>query len=163
MFILAIHHNIFLTRKERYQLANGEPVKTIAANIPVWFYRFATSEPATEVFCEYILTNSPGETNVQILKNGYKINIPQLPEGWEEPVPPTNEEWQKMSPIKQEKWYVENMRLLSGLNLLDHKDRGAKRMYFEYKIDTQRNGHPVKQTHTIEISDISVLEQSLTL
>lgn len=77
MLTLTISHNIFLTREQRYLIANKEKIEVIGVSVPVWFYRGNTSEPAKEIFSKYILTNL--ETNEAILrtKEGYQINLPQ--------------------------------------------------------------------------------------
>jgi len=126
MFVLFVSHNIYLTRDERYALADGESVKVIAPSVPVWFYQFNTSEPATEVFCQYTLTNKPGIARIYPIKSGYKINIPQTPEDYEPPERIPDEEWRKMTRKQQDEWYGENPTPINGELLRDRLDGGAE-------------------------------------
>jgi hypothetical protein len=57
MLTLTVSHNIFLTKKQRYELSVVEStLEVIGISFPVWFYKGKTSEPAKEVFCKYILS-----------------------------------------------------------------------------------------------------------
>lgn len=75
MFCLTIAHNIFLTREERYKLADDEPttIEVIGYNVPVWTNGSKSSEPAEEIFCKYYITNKKNPEAVKSSKNSYTI------------------------------------------------------------------------------------------
>ena len=53
---LSIAHNIFLTKEQRYLLQNpGTEVKVLGVSIPYFNPRKKVSEPAEEVFVEYLI------------------------------------------------------------------------------------------------------------
>ena len=58
MITLATSHNIYLTHEDRYALVKGQTVESVGVSVPVWFIKGTTSEPAVEVFCKYVLTNT---------------------------------------------------------------------------------------------------------
>ena len=58
MLSIAIHHNIWLTRDQRYAIHDGAEIVVVGVSIPVWVHNNkVTSEPAKEVFCKYYLKN----------------------------------------------------------------------------------------------------------
>jgi hypothetical protein len=161
MLILAVSHNIHLTKKERYALADGETVEVIGSNIPVWFYNFNTSEPAAEIFCKYIIHNAKGESYISAIKDGYEINIPQLPENYMEPPTISDEEWRKMSLPEQQEWYAKHPVPPTGKDLLDLTDGGSSHMRFQHEVMSKWRKYRVKHIHQAEINDIEKLKQSL--
>ena len=163
MLILSIAHNIYLTREERYALASKQSIEVISPSIPVWFYKGSTSEPATEVFCRYILTNVPGPASVAFANDGYLINIPQLPEDYEPPERVPDDEWRTMSREDQEKWYEDHTVPLNGNALRDPQDKGGAYMRFQLETNTIRKKRQIKLAHYVEIRDISELIESLIL
>lgn len=162
-YVLFISHNIYLTKEQRYDLASGKSLKVIGSNVPVWFYKFNTSEPATEIFCQYTITNEPGPISVVSTLTGYTINIPQMPEDYEPPEHITNSKWREMSLAQQEQWYEDHPHPLTGKALLDVKDGGSAYMKFQYEIRRTWNKRLVQQSHQIEIKDIDYLMNSLVV
>lgn len=77
MATLVIAHNIFLTKEERYKLHSGEPIEVTGVNVPVWFEKGNTSEPAQEVFCKYRITNTKENKAIVPFDEGYNISIPK--------------------------------------------------------------------------------------
>ena len=159
--ILAVSHQIFLTREERYTLASGKQVKVICPSVPVWFYRGATSEPATEVFCRYTLTNKLGGADVKFASDGYKINIPQLPLDYEQSTRLSNEEWMRLSEEEQEKWYAQHDRPICGKNLLDLEDGGGAYIRFQLQKKMKKDKKLIDLIHYVTIQDIKILMDSL--
>lgn len=156
---LSISHHIFLTKEERYSLHQGVAIETIGASVPVWFYGRTTSEPAEEIFCQYIITNIKKRPCVISDVSGYTINIPSIPEDWVEPQL-SNEKWRTMTPQQRNKWYEENKTPASSLNLLDPPEGGAQLMFTAQHIRHFQE-HKALVTHTILIKDISELLESL--
>ena len=70
MLRLTIHHNIHLTREQRYALHNGEDLNVIGVSIPIWLIKKGTSEPANEIFCRYYLKNPKIDTPIKIFDDG---------------------------------------------------------------------------------------------
>lgn len=75
---LTVSHYIYLTREQRYQLADGLMVEVVGVSVPVWFKSGNTSEPAKEVFCKYILSSDIQSYGVSSFSEGYKINLRNL-------------------------------------------------------------------------------------
>jgi len=77
MITLSISHNVYLTDEEISKLMSGEAIKTIGVSVPVWFFKGNTSEPAKEIFCEYLISDIEEDYPVTIIDEGYKINLPK--------------------------------------------------------------------------------------
>jgi hypothetical protein len=135
LFTLHIHHNIFLTKEERYAVHEGREIEVIAGSSPVWVLGLSTSEPAKEIFCKYKIKNSKKDTPVEITKEGYEIDIPCHMEG---------------NPCTSE-------------NLLDVIDGGSKAMFYREhnKIKTE-DGQGLFIVHYVHLQDIEFLERSIT-
>lgn len=54
----------------------GESVWCLGVCTPVWFERGSTSEPAEEVFVNYLLRVTSGEKPVRVLPSGFEITVP---------------------------------------------------------------------------------------
>jgi hypothetical protein len=162
-YILFVSHNIYLNKEQRYDLANGKTIKTIAVNTPVWFYQFNTSEPAKEMFCQYVLTNKKEDVFVYPTESGYKINIPQIPENYVKHKKMSDEKWRGMTLENQEEWYATHPNPINGNNLKNIEDGGAAYMRFPFDIKVRWKGKIVKQSHQVEIKDINSLMESLTI
>ncbi len=166
---LSIAHNIFLTKEQRYSLNERNRIVTIGTSLPVWFYKGATSEPAEEVFCKYILLNQKEKPiSITCTKLGYRINIPQLPDDYKSPEL-TNEEWRIMNEQQKNEWYAKNHKPPGGWKLLDYKDSGSKNLHFKItenkNLSKKTNNTLLKNTnvvHVILIEDIETLESSMT-
>lgn len=163
MLTVTISHHLYLTREQRYQLINGEDVTVTGVSTPVWFFHGNTSEPAEEVFCEYILTNRNDldYKSIQFRNCGYKINMPQYPDGWKEPKRPSNEQWRQWTKKKQELWYERNQIPDTANNLRDLKDGGSAYLKFREYNKVKRHGKMVNIVHFVEITTIESLENSL--
>jgi len=113
--LLSISHNIALTMEQREKVADRETIEVIGVSVPVWVAldrqnkQGVTSEPASEVFCKYWITNEKEDTPIQFHKKGYKINVPQLPEDYEEKTL-TDEELLKMSSKERGEWHMNNKK-----------------------------------------------------
>lgn len=157
--LLFVAHQIHLTSEERQALINEKTVNTIGVSIPVWVYNKKTSEPPKEIFCKYNLI--VGESsNIHTLQDGYKIVLPKIPIGWKKPEL-NNEIWRKMSNIEKDKWYNENRKPFSVQDLQDPPNGG--KFYFKKMIKTGKYFQTnVTVEHTVIITDIKFLEESLT-
>ena len=152
---VTISHLIFLTRDERYALANRENVTTIGVSIPVWTRAKDTLIQANEVFCRYILQNKLDNVRIFMSPGGYSINLPQKIE-IEAPFI-SNEEWRGMSLMEQESWYIKHRTPPTAENLKDIKDGGSAYLKFHYVSLSKE----LKTIHNIEIKTIESLLQSL--
>lgn len=157
---MSVSHHIFLTREERYKLANGESIETIGVSVPVWFYKQSTSEPANEVFCKYVLTNSPEDFPVTTLSSGYKINIPQIPKGCKSSRMPF-EEWESLTLGEQEKWARNHIVLPSGIDLLDPEDNGNSALVFKRYSKIKEGKKRINEIHIVEINALKMFYESL--
>ncbi len=137
---LSVSHNMFLDRKQRYELANGEPVDVIGVSVPVWYYKGKTSEPGNEVFCKYRLI--PTEHNIFVKHNdqGYEVYLPKRS---------FNPEENKANPVTLK-------------NLLDHKDGGIEWIAFRQYGEAKKNKRPVNIVHFVEIKTTEELDKTLS-
>jgi|688.fasta_scaffold43995_3 hypothetical protein len=160
MLRLTVHHNIHLTKEQRYALHNGEDVAVVGVSLPIWTHKNVTTEPGREVFCQYILKNPKQELPIKILTNGYEITIPYR-EGTKLEI--SNEEYRKLvleNPEELERLYEKTIREVSSKNLLDIKDGGSE--FLNYK---ELNHAMVKQKeihimHHVTIGTYEKLEKS---
>ncbi len=162
MLSLTIHHNIHLSKQQRYDLHDGKEIKTIGYSIPVWFIDKTTSEPAKEVFCVYLLKNPKQEIPIQILDNGYEITIPYR-EGTKLNI--SDEEWRSLkaqNPEKLEQLYKQLLPEVSSKNLLDIADGGSGG-YLSYREHNKvmKNDQPLNIMHYVCIHTIESLNESL--
>lgn len=126
MLSLTIHHNIHLTKQQRYALHEGQDIVVVGVSIPVWIADKMTSEPAKEVFCNYYLKNPKEEIPIRILDDGYEITIPYR-EGKDLNL--SNEEWRELNmndPEKLQEMYENLESEVSSKNLLDIEDGGSE-------------------------------------
>ena len=142
MLVLTLAHNIFLTKEERYKIANlpGSKIITVGVCVPVWCLGdvlhlregLKTSEPGEEIFCRYIIDNMEAENIIDLTHEGYHIHL---------------------STMKTRK------------KLLNVIDGGAEGCNFSShtKLNIVSEDHSAKRCiHFVNISDISILENSLT-
>jgi hypothetical protein len=128
---LAISHEIYLTRDQRYRLAAGDSVSVTGISVPVWYAKGKTNEPAREVFCNYIIHNSPNaEDQIYFRMDGYEFNIPQLPGDFVMPPEISNEEWSALTQEQREALGEERYVPPHAANLLDLKDGGTENLIF---------------------------------
>lgn len=162
MLSIAIHHNIWLTRDQRYAIHEGTEIVVVGVSIPVWVHdNRVTSEPAKEVFCKYYLKNPKQELEIQIMKDGYVINIPNN----EGSVPNlSDEEWRYLNfnfPQKLEACYDKCQRSVTSKNLLDIKDGGSKYLSFREHNKIKSNDELINFIHFVNISDMDELNKSI--
>ncbi len=154
---LVISHNVFLADEEIKTLVNGEPIIIIGACVPVWFDKGDTSEPVTEVFCEYRLKNdSEKACFITSNKRGFSINLPQIPKGYEEPKKVPDDRWRKMSTLKQQEWYDRHKKPISADNLLN-----SGYLRFDKRKKTKQDNKTISILHNVEIKKIEALLESL--
>lgn len=161
---LIVSHLIFLTKEERYKLAEGVAVETVGVSIPVWIInqgkKALTSEPAIEVFCRYYLTNEIDGGLLSKDREGFKVNMPQLPRGYRPPKELANDEWRVMSVVDQINWHDKNKIPATAKSLLDYNDGGSGSLRF-YQVNKQ--GRSTKEMHFIDIKSIEVLKNTLEI
>lgn len=136
---LTVSHNIFLDRKQRYDLFNGEPLDVVGVSVPVWYFQGKTSEPGNEVFCKYKLI--PCEYNIFVKHNneGYEIYLPK----------------KYFNPEEN----TDNPLTLK--NILDFKDGGTEWIAFKQYGKAKRNKKSVNIVNFVEIKTIEDLHKTL--
>jgi len=158
MTTLAIAHNLFLTREERYRVYDGEPVQTVGASLPVWWKGVTTSEPGVEVFCLYILRRVGDILSIKSTNEGYIINLP-IGDKWE---PLSDEMWKSLTKDQQELWYRNHEPSPSVDDLKDIKDGGREWLAFRQLQNITKNKKLLDVIHFVEIKPIEILLESLT-
>lgn len=146
MATLLISHYIYLTKEQRYSLHQGQKLETTGISIPVWFYKGSTSEPAKELFCHYELTNDSSNRPIEILNNGYNINMPQKPD------------------LETEKGIIKTVFINfdTAERLLDVKDGGVEWLEFQEYTKIDLDGYEHNVIHFVEIKCIELLEKTLS-
>jgi len=162
MLTISTSHNIALTREQRYTLASGNAVEVMGISVPVWFFKGNTSEPASEVFCKYVLTNVDEDYPITTLASGYKINLPQLAPGIPLITRPKLEEQQTMTIGELEEWSRENLIPPNGNDLKDPADGGVSSIRFKKYAKIEADGRKMKAIHNIEIISEENLIRSLS-
>ncbi|NIQ14906.1 MAG: hypothetical protein GTO02_11080 [Candidatus Dadabacteria bacterium] len=136
---LTVSHNIFLSRKQRYDLFKEEPVDVIGVSIPVWYWQGVTSEPGNEVFCKYRLIPNDSKIFVKHNNQGYEIYLPKKS---------YNSEDDTNNPVTLK-------------NIIDHKDGGIEWIAFRQYGKAKRNKKTVDIVHFVDIKTIEELEESI--
>ncbi len=163
-----VNHLIFLGREDRYNLVAGVPIEAIGVSVPVWIVekkgKTTNTEPAVEVFCNYLLLNDKKEKLlIETCDKKYQINMPQLPSDWKAAKPMSDNKWRKMSLDQQMEWYDKNSPPPTAKCLLDYADGGSGVLRFHYIFDSPKGEPHKKEAHFIEINRIEILEQSLEI
>lgn len=162
MLSLAIHHNVYLTKEQRYVLHEGIELVVVGVSVPVWVAdNRATTEPASEVFCNYYLKNTKDDTPIQILQDGFEITLPNrqgtLPELSEE-------EWRHLNfhePDKLDAQYQKCVRRVTSENLLDVPDGGSRYLSFREHNKMKRADTWLNLIHFVNVMDVDFLTESL--
>jgi poly(3-hydroxyalkanoate) synthetase len=163
--VLTIHHNIFLTREERYKIINRESTTVIGVSVPIWVLNKSglSTEPGAEVFSLYEINNiAEKELTIRKGKNGYSINLPQTPKDYV-PIPPLSiERWLEMTEDEKENWYMSQRKIKTATNLRDRTDGGAEYLRFEKQRKAKfRKGPYIHVAHWVEIKLIETLNNTM--
>jgi len=126
---LAVSHNVFLDRDQRYALVNGNAIDVVGVSVPVWYYKGETSEPGNEVFVKYKLIPSEYKVFVKHYDEGYEIYLPHKS---------YNPEDDRPNPFTLK-------------NLKDHKDGGIEWVAFRQFGKAKRKQKTVNIIHFVEI------------
>jgi len=162
MLSLAIHHNLWLTRDQRYAVHNGIELVIVGVSVPVWVAnQKSTSEPAQEIFCKYNLKNTKINEPIKINKDGYEITLP-----YQEGTLPslTDEEWRELNatnPSKLDEVYSKCKKSVCSKNLLDLKDGGCKCLSFREHNKMKNDNEIINFIHFVNIMDMEELTKSL--
>jgi len=154
MLALTIHHNIRLTRAQRYELHEGTDVEVVGVSVPVWFMGKATSEPAKEVFCKYYIKNTKREHPIKMLSNGFEITLPNRP-GSRPDKEISNDEWREMRQHQKDMYYAQFVPEISSKCLLDIPDGGSKRLNYREQNKVKHDDEFMSIMHYINIGDMS--------
>jgi len=143
---ITVLHNIFLTRDERYKLAEGGDVEVVGVSVPVWFRKGKTTEPASEVFCKYRIGNAPVSTPLTTYEEGYVVNLPQEGEV-AVAIKATGEEIPSAAPHPK--------------MLKDIKDGGCAHMQFKQYTKVRKGRNIFNLLHFVEIKEMETLLDTL--
>lgn len=163
MLSLTIHHNIYLTKEQRYKLHNQEDITVIGVSVPVWHINKMTSEPAKEVFCKYKIKNPKVEIPIVILEDGYEISIPYR-EGVGLEI--SDDEWRRLlreDSEKLENMYRNTIQEVSSKNLLDLKDGGSEHLSYRELNKTKSKDKIFNIMHCVKIEKIEKLTSTIEL
>jgi len=136
---LTVSHNIFLKKEQRYELHIGKEVKTIGVSTPVWTNGKKTSEPAHEVFCNYIITPTDCKIYIRHNAKGYDILLPKNS---------YDSENKRQNPVTIN-------------NIIDFKDGGVEWLAFRQFNQVNKNKRNITIAHFVEIKDMEELIQTL--
>jgi hypothetical protein len=163
---LFLIHNIFLTNNQIESFFKKKEIEVIGISVPVWVNAKTseTSEPAAEVFCQYVIKQHRKDSDVEILpKNGYQIFLCNKKN--KKPKEINFEELSAMSAEdrkdfekKRNKWFKENSKMI----LQDLKN-GYYRTEIK-KINQTFEKLPkclVDVQHIVEIKTIEKLKESI--
>ena len=162
---LFLIHNIFLTNTQIEYFFKKKEIEVVGVSIPVWVNAKTseTSEPASEIFCQYIIKQHRKESDIEFLKNGYQISLcnkkNKKPKeiNFEELSNMTKEE-RKEFESKRNKWFKENSKII-----LEYLKNGYYRTEIK-KINQTFDKLPnclIDVQHIVEIKTIDKLNQSL--
>ena len=163
MLHLTITHLIHLTRDQCYKLHEGEEMEVTGVSVPVWHGKEYTSEPAREVFCNYVIKNSKEDTTpIKIKNDGYLIDLPYRPAKVDKTMSPT--EWRFLNfnyPDKLNDYYRNQLSEATSKNLLDIKDGGSCAMIYNEHNKMKQNGETLNIVHFVNIERIEMLKESI--
>ena len=135
MLTLNVSHNIFLTKKQRYELSVVDSkIEAIGVSVPVWFFKGKTSEPAREVFCKYILSINDSKNAIKKFNEGYIVNLPK---------------------------YLDKISTPIFDVLKDEKDNGKEMIQYKEYSSSKIKSLKYNVIHVVEIYDESFLLDSL--
>lgn len=164
---LFVTHSLFFTEDQIEELLSGSSVKLIGHCVPVWVDAKTgkTTEPASEIFCEYSVHNSKEKSRDIKLspKKGYEIFVPNDDE-WKPPPEIDFEKLSSMSPDERsdflrdrDNWWFGNPRPPNVENL--------RMGYVRFEIKKTRQKYKKKEyaaQHVIEMASMRRLLDSLT-
>lgn len=164
---LFVTHNVFLTKEQIEELLSGTSIETVGHCVPVWVDAKTgkTTEPASEVFCNYKIYNEEGKDRdiIFISKKGFKIFVPNKI-NWSPPKPLNFEELGAMSSEERQlalkerdKWWFENPKPHD----LDNLKNGYMRLEIK-KTNQKIKRKEYSAQHIIEIATWNRLKESLT-
>lgn len=154
---LAIAHNVFLTREQRYALHKGEEINAVGVSVPVWYYKGITSEPAVEVFVKYTLRNKADSMFLNHNSEGYEINLPPCRQKMIDELP--KNVWIPLSQKQQSILLMDDAPCLDGL--LDLRDGGLEWLAFRQFTKINKNDKILNVVHFVEIKKLEDLTATL--
>lgn len=164
---LFITHNIFLTNSQANKLVEKNFLKTTGVSVPVWVNskNGKTTEPASEVFCNYeIINDNEKIEDVEFIdKKGYRIYLPSSDwklKKWPENNNSSVEEREKLEESIK-KWWEKNPQPMNLENFSKSKYLRCQIKKLDQKFD--KINALVDIQHIIEIKLIDDLMNSLTL
>ena len=161
MLSLTIHHNIHLTKEQRYALHEGQEIQAIGISVPVWFSNKITTEPAREIFCKYFISNPKKDVPIQVLEDGYDVSLPYR-EGTKLDI--SDEEWRYLNlqkPDVLESMYKNMIQEVSSKNLLDPEDGGSACLIYREHNKIKKGDSHLTIMHFVCMYSMDLLTNSL--
>lgn len=162
MLTLTINHLIHLSNSQRQDLHAGKRLRVVGVSVPVWILNDkTTSEPAQEVFCQYILSNTKKNNPIRIMNAGYEINLPyRLGEN----SPLSDNEWRfykTNDPRKLDAWYKQMVEEVTSKCLLNAKEGGSGSLIYRETSKIQKDDKTINLIHYVCIETMESLIESL--
>ena len=162
---LFVAHSLYLTREQRYKLADGEALELVAPSLPVWIVTgtTTTSEPASEVFCKYVVKNNgEDKQSIKYQDGEYNIWLP-LCKNDHDPERPSDDTWKLMNQQEQDAWYADHPIRPCGRRLRDTKDGGNNGYlrFDQHKKVNGKKGGVLTVVHCIQFKPVEALEKSM--
>lgn len=155
---LCISHHIFLNDSQIDDLLRRKTIEVLGHSVPVWRSRNSTSEPAEEIFCNYILHNSEDlPQHINIHKFGYEINIPQTDPTKNKKL--TDTDWLFMTDSEINSWYYDNSQI--DVNCLRKMPEAGGFLRFIEKQKYKKGKLELNVLNWVEISRLEYLTNSL--
>ncbi len=151
---LIVSHHLYLTKEERYLWYSGKELEIIGVNVPVWFSKGSSSEPAVEVFCKYTLGVSTHGIFMKHNEYGYELTVPQT-SGKQMLLP--EDIWNSLEIQEKNEWHEQNQQSPCLASLLDIKDGGAGYLAFRQFNKFKKNKKVANVIHMVEIKDMQEL------
>lgn len=157
MLKLSIQHNIYLSKKQRYDLHNNIDVNTVGISIPIWYLGKKKSEYRKEILCNYYLRNPGKELPIRILKDGYLISLPSQVLK-KNKLEISKEEWIKLPQEKREIYYTASSNNLPSFSLLDIQDYGSETLIYKETNTVKNDDNFMKVVHHMNLLDFKYLK-----
>jgi len=172
--ILFCSHTIFLDKKERKILSNGNDLIAEGVYSFVWYIYnmeskiFLCTEPIEESFVTYEIIATKPEPDIILnkQKNGFKLILPQLPSDYKIPQPISIElltqltfEDKLLYEKKRRKWFVENP-IPPNIEMLKDKKKYPGKLNFQMKKRFVINNKNIDNINFIDIKSKESLVKS---
>lgn len=142
---LFLTHQIFVTRKQRYSIYQGEKVETVGSLIETTSINNNKDFFPKETFVKYYIDIEVSEKNVEPVLDGYKMHLPVT---------------FVHSEINLEKIDIEKTVFIE--DILDNEDGGREELFFKWKNFYTEKNKKFIISHTVFIKDMKTFDNSIS-